>query len=537
MIIKQIAVGNSNEGFIESKFTDGFNIILSDDNNRGKTVLIQSILYALGNQPPAFPYSFEYKKYIYIIQFEVENKEYWVCRKNNEFIINNNGTLFFAESISEFKHYWDKNICTLPKIKINNIERIVDPSLFVQLFFVGQDKKSTDNIQNKGFYRKDDFYNMVYEIVGLGSIKLNVEELEIAKKCLKNFKDERNTLIKSNNLLKSDKHSSEILSVVKDKIAFEEKIKQIDRIQEEISNLKKERNRCVNRRVSWEKTIKELNSLNRTIKTGELKCMDCNSTNISYKGTDKDSFSFDVSTREMRKTIINSIKEKISSYNEELEKYSLDIHHKQEILKKMLLEDDITLETLVAYKSDVIGVSEIEKQILDYDDKIKDLENKIKTTETAMDNKTKRQKQFLDAVVQKMNEFYNAIDETGNNEIKNIFTESGRIYSGSESTMFYLVKLYALAVILVHNFPIIIDSFRAEDLSSAKEIVALEWFSKLKNQLIFTTTIKTEEIGKYDKYREINVIDYTNHTPNKMLQENYVNNISKILTEIFKIEI
>ena len=303
MIIKQIAVGNSNEGFIESKFTDGFNIILSDDNNRGKTVLIQSILYALGNQPPAFPYSFEYKKYIYIIQFEVENKEYWVCRKNNEFIINNNGTLFFAESISEFKHYWDKNICTLPKIKINNIERIVDPSLFVQLFFVGQDKKSTDNIQNKGFYRKDDFYNMVYEIAGLGSIKLNVEELEIAKKCLKNFKDERNTLIKSNNLLKSDKHSSEILSVVKDKIAFEEKIKQIDRIQEEISNLKKERNRCVNRRVSWEKTIKELNSLNRTIKTGELKCMDCNSTNISYKGTDKDSFSFDVSTREMRKTI------------------------------------------------------------------------------------------------------------------------------------------------------------------------------------------------------------------------------------------
>lgn len=103
--------------------------------------------------------------------------------------------------------------------------------------------------------------------------------------------------------------------------------------------------------------------------------------------------------------------------------------------------------------------------------------------------------------------------------------------------MFYLVKLYALAVILEHNFPIIIDSFRAEDLSSAKEIVALEWFSKLKNQLIFTTTIKTEEIGKYDKYREINVIDYTNHTPNKMLQENYVNNISKILTEIFKIEI
>ena len=95
----------------------------------------------------------------------------------------------------------------------------------------------------------------------------------------------------------------------------------MEEIKEEILNLKKERNKCINRKLNWEKTIKELNSLNRTIEIGELRCMDCNSTNILYKGRKKDSFSFDVSTVEMRKRIIASINEKIESYEEESQRY------------------------------------------------------------------------------------------------------------------------------------------------------------------------------------------------------------------------
>lgn len=179
MIIKKIAIGNSTEGFIESSFSDDFNIILSEDNNKGKTIVIQGILYTLGNEPPAFPSSFEYKKYFYILQFVDSEKEYWICRRDNEFVIFNNGTIFLAENVSEFKRYWDKNIFPLPRIVVNNMSRIVDPVLLLQLFSVGQDKKSTDNIENKGFYKKKDFYNLIYEISGIGSIKLNKEEISI----------------------------------------------------------------------------------------------------------------------------------------------------------------------------------------------------------------------------------------------------------------------------------------------------------------------------------------------------------------------
>ena len=536
MIIKQIAIGNNIEGFIEDSFSNGFNIILSEDNNKGKTIVIQSILYALGNEPPAFPASFEYKKYIYILQFEEDGKEYWICRKNNEFIIYNNNFLFLAESISEFKRYWDKNIFSLPRIIINNIERIVDPSLLLQLFFVGQDKKSTDNIENRGLYKKIDFYNTIYEIMGLGSIKLNQEELDLVKKRLQTLKEEKSSLIKQHKLLKSKKYSTEFLSSIKDKIAFANKIKQMEEIKEEILNLKKERNKCINRKLNWEKTIKELNSLNRTIEIGELRCMDCNSTNILYKGRKKDSFSFDVSTVEMRKRIIASINEKIESYEEESQRYSFEIQKKQEIFRKILLEEDISLETLVAYKKEVIDVVEVEKEILDINNKINDLQGKIKIAEKNTTEHKEKQDLLLKKIVYKMNEFYKAIDSSGNMIIDDIFSKSGKIYSGSDATMFYLARLYALASILNHPFPIIIDSFRAEDVSSNKEEIVIKWFSKLKNQLIFTTTLKKQEKGKYDNNKIINIIDYTNHIPSKLLQEKWSKNVCN-LAKIFSIEL
>ena len=60
MIIKKMAVGNKDEAFIEEKFSKNLNIISSDDNNKGKTIVIQSIVYCLGNIP-VFPTAFDYE--------------------------------------------------------------------------------------------------------------------------------------------------------------------------------------------------------------------------------------------------------------------------------------------------------------------------------------------------------------------------------------------------------------------------------------------------------------------------------------------
>ena len=75
--------------------------------------------------------------------------------------------------------------------------------------------------------------------MGLGSIKLNQEELDLVKKRLQTLKEEKSSLIKQHKLLKSKKYSTEFLSSIKDKIAFANKIKQMEEIKEEILNLKK----------------------------------------------------------------------------------------------------------------------------------------------------------------------------------------------------------------------------------------------------------------------------------------------------------
>ena len=133
------------------------NIIFSDDNNKGKTIVIQAIMYCLGNIP-AFPSAFDYENYYFILYIEQDGKLIKICRKNKNFVIRKDEEYTVFDNTAEFKRYWNKNIQKLPIIKKDSIYKIVDPELLVQIFFVGQDKKVTYDIVNKGFYKKEDFY-------------------------------------------------------------------------------------------------------------------------------------------------------------------------------------------------------------------------------------------------------------------------------------------------------------------------------------------------------------------------------------------
>ena len=51
MIIRAVYIGNSEEAYINKEFKEGLNIISSDDNNKGKTIVM------LGKHS-SFPVSF-----------------------------------------------------------------------------------------------------------------------------------------------------------------------------------------------------------------------------------------------------------------------------------------------------------------------------------------------------------------------------------------------------------------------------------------------------------------------------------------------
>ena len=529
MIIKKMAVGNKSEAFVEENFIDGLNIISSDDNNKGKTIAIQSMMYALGNEP-AFPTTFDFKTYYHYIEFEVDSRAFELCRYGDGFVLKTESALMLFDNVSELKRYWTKNIYKLPEIVKNQTQKIVDPVLYLQIHFVGQDKKDTSNISHSGLYNKKDFTEMIYSIQDLSGLKLDTDEIDRIKNTISTLKDEKKLLLKQYRILSSKKEPVQYLSSINDRSAFEKRVEQMNNVNAKITELRKGRNLAANRKSKWENTIKELNSLNRNIDVGELKCMDCNSKNITFSTSSKrTAFSFDISTVEMRNDIINSISNKMAAYDEEIEKYDAEIINEQCHLQELMKDDNITLEAIVAYKEQIFSASDAEKQIIGIDRKIEELQNKLIVSENSTEEAKNQRETIMNEIVKDMNDLYKKIDPNGNLVFDGLFTKKDEIFSGSEATIFHIVRMYAIQKMIGHALPIIIDSFRAEDLSTAKEKIVIDEFNKLSNQVIFTTTLKDEEVGKYDNRKEINHIDYKDHMPSKMLSQKYCQRFNELL--------
>jgi len=531
MIIKRVAVGNNKEAYVENLLKDSINIISSDDNNKGKTIIIQSMMYCLGNVP-VFPSSFDYKTYFYYVEFTHNNCDYTICRKGDTFVILYERNLMFFDNVSEMKRHWTKAIFPLPQIIKNDVKRIVDPELFVQLYFVGQDKKDTSNIANKGFYSKDDFINMIYTYAGFGAIGLTQEEISQTKDRIRKLKEEKRTLQSQHKILKSHNVSSAYLSQYSDRVILENKIKSVEKTKDQISTLRNSRNTTINRKLKYEVTLKELNSLNRTMSSGELRCLDCGSTHIGFAAETTASYTFDVSTPEIRRQIIDSINEKIAAYDEEVERITLDINKAQEQLQQMLADDDISLESIVIHKQSILDASGVEIRLSEIDDEIHKLSDAIKANDTNSLEQVESQRVLLSSILYEMNSAYRRIDPTGTLVFDGLFTKRDQVFSGSEATEFHLVKLYALAASLKHPCPIIVDSFRAEDLSTERENTVIDLFSHLGKQVIFTTTLKTEEIGKYRNMNNINNIDYSKNAPSKILNSTAVVEFAGLLKKL-----
>src|SRR5690606_24301479 len=137
MIIKKIAIGNNSEAFIEERFQNKTNIIFSDDNNKGKTILMQSIVYSIGYDS-IWPVGFNPKNYYFYSHIKFSDKDYEFLRHNNSIIVITNNQIYLFNSIAEFKYFIAKEVIEIPYIPKDGQLKIADLSLFYELFFLGQ---------------------------------------------------------------------------------------------------------------------------------------------------------------------------------------------------------------------------------------------------------------------------------------------------------------------------------------------------------------------------------------------------------------
>ena len=226
------------------------------------------------------------------------------------------------------------------------------------------------------------------------------------------------------------------------------------------------------------------------------------------------------------------VQEKIDIYNEEIERLTNEIKICQGEFDSCLDTEDIPLEVLLVVRQEMEGAKDADTRIGEIDSELAELSEQLETKEAVSEDIEERCKKLLSNVVTAMNEFYKSVDLAGETAYTDIFTSKDKIYSGSEATEFHLARMYAFQKTLQHDFPIIVDSFRAEDLSSDREKRALQMFQKMENQIIFTTTLKNEEENKYAENKDIHNIDFSMHTTNKMLSSKYLSKFLKVADEM-----
>ena len=133
----------------------------------------------------------------------------------------------------------------------------------------------------------------------------------------------------------------------------------------------------------------------------------------------------------------------------------------------------------------------------------------------------------MDSLLSKMNLARRTISgNTQESPYESLFSTKANVFSGSDSTVYFAARTYAIASEINHGMPIMIDSFRADDLSSDREDRLLDLFGRLPNQIVLTTTIKREEstgpdASKYEMDQRVHAIDYSSHELNKIMSAAY----------------
>ncbi len=528
MRIKRTGFGNSKEAFVENNIKDGVNIIFSDDNNKGKTLVVQGMMYALGNDP-IFPSGFPFEQYYFYTEIEIGGKKLEFLRHNNSIAINDTSNLYLFDSITEMKFFLkSENIINLPLIVKDTRETVCDLSLFYEMFFIGQDKRNPSNIINYGYNKKQDFINMLCSMNGYPLTDVQEDKKEIEEKIIK-VKTEISTTKKLLKLLKVNPQLSSYIDKFSDDLSITVLRDRMRKIHGDIGEYKKKRTAEINRKTKLEVLIVELNSLNRNIEKGKIICADCGSDRIVYTNRD---LSFDVSNSYIRQKVLRSINFQISKKEEIINEYSRIIHKEQDKLKTLLKDIPEDIQKILLYSEEILSGIEYDNKLNELNEELRSL---IQANNSASENDKEARAKYIkmkNSIVEKMNLFYSKVDPNGKLNFDDLFTKKNVTYSGSEEQEYYYCRLLALNDYFQHEFPIIIDCFRSGEISTQKEEIMIQTFQKTGKQVILTSTLKKEEYDshKYDKYDGVNVIDYSVNEDSKILNETYVELMQEIFT-------
>lgn len=524
--INTVAVGNNEEAFIEYNFKDGINIIYSNKNNRGKSILIQSIMYSIGNVPvfPTNPKEFCYKKYYFYLDIDINEEKYYFLRKNNTISILRNNKLILMETINDFSNYFDKNIERLPFFKKNKKDEVCRASieLFYLCFFLGSDNKSTSRLPSSAINRfnKRDFENMLCGMkVDVKLLEDTYKEVEEKRRYLSELKDDMKMIGQKRKKIQKFKKIEAKYNPSCSKDEFVEYQKGIKKINDNLEKKERESKRIQNKIFKKEAVIKQIESLKRDVEVGFLFCENCDSRNIRYSLSKKGA-TFDITNSKTRNEILDNIRNDISELNEQLVNINEAIDVEQIKLEKFMKKhNNITTNDFLFFNDDIRESIKFNEEYLEINKKIVKLKEEIKKISDLLDIKEKDIKKIKKELEVKLKDEYFKIDNKIEGELDGLFTKSNESFSGSQALFFLYSRIMAIVKYFDLKWPIIIDSIRDGEVDTLKEDILLKNLKNVENQVILSATLKDSEYKeeKYIKMDGINPIDYSNIPENTLL--------------------
>lgn len=521
MKILKTALGNTSEAFIEDRLTDGVNIIFSNDNNKGKTIIFQGLMYALGNEP-IFPGGFDYRSFYFYTSFEHNGSIFEFLRKNDTITVKIGDSVRYFEDASELKRFVDQKVFPLPRIIKDKLPKMVDLSLFYQIFFIGQDKRDPSNVFTTGYYNKTDFLNMLYSLSNCLTLEDTTAKLSQLRKELAACKAKIETLSKRITFYKDHPEIATKISRSADRQNYEKERKELIAQTEAISKLQRKRDRLTNRIIKLNNLLSELNSLNQQLKCGEIRCMECGSDKISFVSGD---FSFELTNDLVRRNIIQSVKDNIHAFGESLDETKTELNKLQAELYRRTTKTDVPVADIFLYSDEIRSCAEDEDKLHNLFIDKDELEEKIAEAEQQENIDAQKQSEIKTTLLASMNQLYKKVDPSGQQYFSELFAKKNVTFSGCDEQEYYFSRTLAIYWLLKHSYPIIMDCFRKGELSTKKENAMIEEYLKTGNQVILSSTLKDEEYvsgSKYYSMENVNALDYEVHPDSHILQPQYV---------------
>ena len=534
------------------EFLPGINLVTSDKNSKGKSIILKSLYHTLGANC-LFDDNFDKGNILFSLKFSYGDKNFQILRLKNDYIIKENGVLLDSikyGNIQKLSKIYKDQLNMFVYLKNREKEILLAPPAFLFVpYYLDQDmswKQSQESFINMGQFEKMSKNDLYYYHLGI----LSDEYFDINNK-LKNSNQKLNNIkaeLKNKDAiyleLKKELKSEVVVNLNELEIELRNLRNILSEKNENLENLKTKIYEKENEKIALQILIENINeTLKKITKEGQIKTKHIICPNCKYE--------YDVNLKDEVEQLYN-----VEYLNNRKEKSLLDIKELDNSINKLKNEFELVLKDINKSKTSLFSKEKNYKAYLNRDAIQNLLDSKIKEI-AQLEGEYQKQKDICSNLQQKLDmlneknikvgpifrQYYKSnlislgVYSFNENKMKPFYKLpiSGSLFARSTLAFFYTfldVKKYFNN----NKFlcPLVIDSPREGEQDDINSALILEYILSRDvgdYQLIVASVDAEKYINTEKLVEDINIIRLLGKENHLLTPEDYKKNLKEIENE------